>query len=81
MPDWLPSAVIAGVAIAVLLWLIHLVVPGDWRLLLLNLLGLQIQTTAPRRTVTGRRPLTTWIMVVLAVLAVLWVLYYVFSQT
>jgi hypothetical protein len=77
MPDWLPSAVIASASIALMVWLVDRVVPGGWRVWLL---GPQARTTL-RRPVTGRRTLTTWIMVVIAVLALLLLLYYVFSQT
>jgi hypothetical protein len=76
MPDWL----IAVVAVALIVWLVERVVPGAWRAWLTGS-GLPIRTLAPRRQVSRQRTLATWLAVVLVALVLVWLLYYVFSQT
>lgn len=89
MPDWLPSAVIAVVASALIVWLGERVSPGWFRAWLNWQTGIKafggsaelVPAMAPRRRVSGQRTIATWGMVVLAVLGLAGLLYYVFSRT
>src|SRR5829696_9123179 len=77
IPDWLPSVVIAGLAIALMLWIPERVAPGLWRAWLT---GTPLTTNGPRRNLSRHRTLAAWIRVVVAVLGVVWLVYYVLSQ-
>lgn len=78
MPDWLPSVVIVVAAIALMVWLVERVAPGWFRAWLS---GEPVPATALRRNVSGQRTITTLGTVVIVALVLVWLLYYVFSQT
>ena len=71
MPDWVPDVAVATVAIVVMIWLVRRVAPG-W------LPGADVDP-APRRPVTPRRTIATWVAAVLTVLALVWILSFVFA--
>ena len=77
MPDWLPSALIAVTASVLIAWLVELVAPGAFRAWLSGQPG---RAGTPRRKVSGRRTIASWGAVVLAVLALVWLLTLVFSR-
>ena len=89
MPDWLPSAVIAVAAIALIVWLGERVAPGWFRAWLTWQTGIKggggsgepVSAVAPPRGVSSQRTMATWGIVILAVLGLAGLLYYVFSLT
>ncbi len=78
MPDWLTSVVITVAALALIVWLVELVVPGWFRAWLS---GESLPATAPRRNVSRPRTVATWGAVVLAALVLVWLFTFVFSSS
>jgi hypothetical protein len=71
MPEWLIPVLIAGAAIALMLWLLSRV----------GLLGVYLGTDdvpPPRQKVSRRQTSLSWVATVLAVLVLLSLIYYVF---
>jgi hypothetical protein len=78
MPDWLPPLVITVAALALIVWLVELVVPG-WLRAWLS--GESLPAAAPRRSVSRPRTIATWGAAVLAASVLVWLFTFVFSAS
>jgi hypothetical protein len=81
MPDWLTSALVAGAAIALMVWLMSLVGVSPKQLLraLLGDLGTPSTAVTPKRTAARKPTIAIWVLLILAVVALVLLLRYVIT--